>query len=62
MPRRPRVEYPGYHHIINRGVARGNIFLKDDDFLKFLDILGLTFQELKMEIDKMPLKYLSLNG
>ena len=42
MPRRPRIEYPGYHHIINRGVARGNIFLKDDDFIKFLEILEHT--------------------
>ena len=42
MPRRPRIEYPGYHHIINRGVARGNIFLKDDDYIKFLEILDHT--------------------
>ncbi len=38
MPRKPRVEHIGFHHIINRGVARGNIFLKDDDFKKFLEI------------------------
>ena len=39
MPRQPRVEYIGFHHIINRGVARSNIFLKDDDFKKFLEII-----------------------
>lgn len=39
MPRRPRVEETGFHHIINRGVARGDIFLKPDDFEKFLDIV-----------------------
>ena len=39
MPRRPRVESIGFHHIINRGVARGNIFLKPDDYEKFLEIL-----------------------
>jgi len=39
MPRKPRVESVGFHHIINRGVARGNIFLKDKDFEKFLEIL-----------------------
>jgi REP element-mobilizing transposase RayT len=39
MPRRPRVEYAGYHHIINRGVARGNIFLNERDKDKFLEIL-----------------------
>jgi len=39
MPRQPRIENIGFHHIINRGVARSNIFLKDDDFKKFLIIL-----------------------
>ena len=39
MPRRPRVENIGFHHIVNRGVARGNIFLKDNDFKKFLEIV-----------------------
>jgi len=39
MPRRPRVESIGFHHIVNRGVARGDIFLKDSDFKKFLEIL-----------------------
>ena len=42
MPRKPRVEYPGYHHIINRGVARGDIFLKEADYLKFLELLEHT--------------------
>ncbi len=40
MPRKPRVEYIGFHHIINRGVAKSNIFLKDDDFKKFLEIVA----------------------
>ncbi len=39
MPRRPRVEDIGFHHIINRGVARCDIFLKPDDYVKFLTIL-----------------------
>ena len=42
MPRKPRVEYIGFHHIINRGVARSNIFLKDDDFKKFLEIVEVA--------------------
>ena len=40
MPRKPRVEHIGFHHIINRGVARSDIFLKDDDFKKFLEIVA----------------------
>ena len=39
MPRKPRIEAIGYHHIINRGVARGDIFLNNNDFEKFLEIL-----------------------
>ena len=42
MPRKPRIEYIGFHHIINRGVARGNIFLKDDDFKEFLEIVEVA--------------------
>jgi REP element-mobilizing transposase RayT len=42
MPRRPRIESIGYHHIINRGVARQNIFLKDDDYRTFLDLLHVS--------------------
>jgi len=42
MPRPPRVEQSGYYHIINRGVARMNIFLKDDDFKKFLEIMYIA--------------------
>ncbi len=29
-------------HIINRGVAQGDIFLKDDDYVKFLELLKHT--------------------
>lgn len=42
MPRRPRIESIGFHHLINRGVARGNIFLKSEDYEKFLEILEDT--------------------
>ena len=42
MPRPPRIEQAGYYHIINRGVARMNIFLKDEDFEKFLEIVAIA--------------------
>lgn len=42
MPRRPRVEKEGFHHIVNRGVARGNIFLQDEDYEKFLEIVAIA--------------------
>ena len=42
MPRRPRIESQGFHHIINRGVARSNKYLKDKDFKSFLDIVQIA--------------------
>jgi len=39
MPRRPRIDFAGFHHIVNRGVARTDIYLCSDDKRKFLEIL-----------------------
>ena len=39
MPRRPRIDLAGFHHIINRGVNRSDIFLQDEDYDIFLQII-----------------------
>ncbi len=39
MPRRPRIDLAGYHHIINRGVNRSDIFKSDEDYEMFLKIV-----------------------
>ena len=39
MARRARIDFAGFHHIINRGVARTDIYLCSDDKYKFLEIL-----------------------
>lgn len=39
MARRPRLDLDGFHHIINRGVARANVYRCDEDKEKFLEIL-----------------------
>ncbi len=39
MARRPRLDIAGYHHVVNRGVARSNIFTSPSDKEKFLQIL-----------------------
>lgn len=39
MARRPRLELAGYHHIVNRGVNRINIFSDTNDKDKFLQIV-----------------------
>lgn len=42
MARCPRLDMAGYHHVINRGVARSNIFTSSADKDKFLQILCKT--------------------
>ncbi len=39
MPRRPRVDLAGYHHIVNRGVEKREVFSEDEDYETFLEIL-----------------------
>ena len=39
MARKQRITYPGYYHIINRGVERRAIFLEDEDYKKFLEFI-----------------------
>lgn len=39
MPRKLRIIYPGYYHIINRGVDKKNIFVESDDYEHFLELL-----------------------
>ena len=39
MARKPRVNLAGFHHIINRGMARDNVYKCDDDKERYLDIL-----------------------
>jgi hypothetical protein len=34
MPRKPRIEKAGFYHIVNRGVAKANIYACDEDYLK----------------------------
>ena len=39
MPRRPRIDLAGFHHIVNRGVNHSYIFLQDEDYKIFLQIV-----------------------
>jgi len=50
MPRKPRLEKEGFYHILNRGVARSTIYLCDDDFLRFLEIVHDASEEYSFEI------------
>ncbi|PLY15528.1 MAG: hypothetical protein C0628_02425 [Sulfurimonas sp.] len=50
MPRKPRIEKSGFYHIINRGVARANIYTCDEDFLRFLEIVQEASEEYRFEL------------
>jgi len=39
MARRVRVDLHGFHHIVNRGVARNDIYRCDEDKEKLLEII-----------------------
>ncbi len=39
MPRKPRIEIPGYYHIINRGVAQRVIFKEAEDYEYFEELM-----------------------
>lgn len=39
MARRPRIEIPGYYHIVNRGVARSTIFKAPADYEYFEELM-----------------------
>jgi len=43
MPRRIRIEEPGYYHILNRGVEKRKVFLSKEDKDKFITIMCEEF-------------------
>ena len=50
MPRKLRIETLGYHHVYNRGVAKGNVFLDEHDKVKFIELLANVAREYKFNI------------
>ena len=50
MPRKPRLDFAGFHHIVNRGVARGKVYRQDQDKEKFLEILCKACRIYKVNI------------
>jgi REP element-mobilizing transposase RayT len=50
MARKPRLDLDGYHHIINRGIARSNVYRCDEDKETFLEILCKACKSYKVNI------------
>jgi len=50
MARRPRIDIAGYHHLVNRGVARSDVYKCKADKDKFLEILCKACREYKANV------------
>ncbi len=50
MARRPRLDLAGFHHIVNRGIARSKVYKCDDDKEKFLEVLCKACKVYKVNI------------
>jgi REP element-mobilizing transposase RayT len=48
MARKPRVNDPGYYHIVNRGVNGAEIFNEKEDFFKFMELMLKTKYDYKV--------------
>jgi REP element-mobilizing transposase RayT len=50
MARIPRLNMAGFHHIVNRGVARDNVYKCDEDKDKYLEILCKACRTYKVNV------------
>ena len=50
MARRPRINLAGWHHVINRGVDRGDVYRSDEDKEKFLSILCKACHDYRVNV------------
>ncbi len=50
MPRKPRIEIPGYYHVLNRGVERRSVFLEPEDYEHFIELMCSYAKEFGIQI------------
>ena len=50
MARRPRLDFAGFHHVVNRGVARSDIYLCREDRETFLQVLCNACDNYKVNV------------
>ena len=50
MPRKPRINMAGFHHIVNRGIERSNVYRSDEDKNKFLQIVCKVCRTYKVNV------------
>ncbi|HIP21109.1 MAG TPA: hypothetical protein EYG70_08300, partial [Sulfurimonas sp.] len=55
MPRRERITEPGCYHVISRGVEKRDVFLDEQDYNYFLDILLEIFKKYSVTLHSFTL-------
>jgi len=50
MARRPRLDMAGFHHIVNRGVAKHKVYRSSEDKEKFLEIICKSCDTYKVNV------------
>jgi len=50
MPRKPRLNMAGFHHIVNRGIERSNVYRSSEDKNKFLQIVCKACRVYKVNV------------
>jgi len=50
MARLPRIDLAGYHHVVNRGVEKRNIFLVNEDYEQFLKLLCQVSEQFEVTL------------
>ena len=55
MPRKPRINLAGYHHVINRGVNRSEVFQDKNDYEMFLKIVCKVCRTYKVVVTTHPI-------
>jgi len=50
MARKPRLDMAGFHHVVNRGVEKRNIFIDQDDYKYFLELICAGCLEYKVDV------------
>jgi len=50
MARKPRLDIAGFHHIVNRGVARSKVYKTNEDKDKFLEIICKACRNYKVNL------------
>ena len=55
MPRKPRIDIPGYYHIINRGVERRVVYGEAEDYEYFIELLCVHAKNYQYRGQVMPM-------